>query len=45
MTKSKKKLIFLKDEYFEDIPLALHLGYFNKYNCGDDVFVEVFKHL
>ncbi len=26
-------------------PKIFHYGYFNKFNCGDDAFVDVFKYL
>ena len=37
------KLKILKKEHL--LPKILHVGYFNKYNAGDDVFMLIFKYL
>jgi len=43
LKKYNQELIILKPEDLK--PKILHLGYFNKWNCGDDCFVDVFNYL
>jgi predicted GH43/DUF377 family glycosyl hydrolase len=43
LKKYNQELIILKPDDLK--PRILHLGYFNKWNCGDDCFMNVFNYL